>query len=391
MNHRPPRCLQFQHHLPLRYALCVLGIAALAAGMFTSPVRADALIAVAGPPSGPNAPITDAIATGAREAAARINASGGINGERLSIEIVTDGCEATPAAKLAADLSARKVALVLGHPCAPAAIAAAKVYAAHSTLFLATATRHPALTSPRAGPVIFRLAGRVDKQGKDAGRYLAHTFSGKTIAVVHDRTNYAKTIAEAAEAVLTKAGMTPITATLIAGEKDFPLVTAKIKNAAAIFYAGFPLEAGLLHQQLRAAGSTAVMLLSDSNATREFAGTFGRTANGVQVMLARTALISDETDQDPAIRSRAAHRQLAATAVERFAAAANAVKTNESKKIAEWLASSGIASPLGPIAFDASGDAQRASFDVHTWIESTENGIDSGRVWERAHISPPYR
>ena len=70
-----------------------------------------------------------------------------------------DNCAAKEAEEAARALIAQGVALVVGHPCAAAAIAAAKVYAPAGIVFLAPATRNPALTEPRAGPTIFRLGG----------------------------------------------------------------------------------------------------------------------------------------------------------------------------------------------------------------------------------------
>ncbi len=64
------------------------------------------------------------------------------------------------------------------------------------TSFIATETRHPDLTLKRAGPSIFRLAGSDDAQGLDAARICSRLAGDKTIAIVHDRTLFAKTIAE---------------------------------------------------------------------------------------------------------------------------------------------------------------------------------------------------
>ncbi len=412
----------FKHCLP-----CVAALAALAMFALPSFARAESVIAVAGPTAGRHADVTSAILLSARKTAAAINASGGLNGEPLTVEAADDGCDAAKAAALATALSARKVALVLGHPCDAAAIAAAKIYAAQSTLFIATTTRHPGLTTPTAGAnagpntapdakrTVFRLSGRDDKQGEDAGRYLATAFKGQTVAIVHDRTKYARAIADAAAITLAKSGAPPpITATLIAGEKDYPLVTAKIKTAAAIFYVGFPLEAGLLHKQLIAAGSKALVVFSASIATTEFAGTFGPAAIGVRAMLPRFAFGDDTSERDSAARNVAAQSALTDTAIRTVAAAARSAKSNDPQKIAgvfmarhltalpltgdvnatpEAAASptpasdAGAANSDGSAAipfdgsglFDASGNAQRPSFDVYAW---------NGTQWQRDEFRP---
>lgn len=358
--------------------------AALATIMLAHPavsaaVCADVVIAVAGPASGRLSPVTDATSAGVRRATDAINATGGINGQRLSVEVHDDGCEAAKATTLATALAARKVALVVGHPCTAAALAAAKVYGEKSIVFIANATRHPSLTSPRAGATIFRLSGRDDKQGEDAAAHLAAQFTSSKIAIVHDRTRYARTIAEDTAIALTKAGGTapaspPVTATLIASEKDFPLVTAKIKDAGAIFYAGFPLEAGLLHAQLRAAGSKAVFLMSDSNATEEFAATFGASTKAVRVMRPLFGIDDTHHDVSAHVRLRDASASLAARAVGIFAEAAKGAGPNDPAKIAEMLSARPNSTQAGTVAFESNGDAKRPSFDVYTW---------TGTNWER--------
>ncbi len=341
--------------------------------------KADIVIAVAGPQSGPQSgpqlgamqPRAVAIAAGASRAAAKINARGGVLGEKISVIVEDDGCDAARAAKTASDLAGRKVNLVLGHPCVAAALAAAKVYGEKSTVFIATSTRAAQLTKPRAGATIFRLAGRDSQQSEDAARYLAATFTGKSIAVVHDRTRYARTIAESVESALKKGGNPVIDATLIAGEKDYPLVTAKIKDAAAIFFAGYPIEAGLLHAQLRAARGKGPMLLSDSNATAELIDTFGAAwkSGEVRVMLPRYglgpatgALLPGERDDVEA--------DLAGVAVEVYAAAAIAAQSSDPAKVATVLNSAAIIGDT-TVSFEASGDARRPSFDVFAWSGAT--------------------
>jgi branched-chain amino acid transport system substrate-binding protein len=367
----------FGHHAPMPrsnrlYRATYLAVAVFAAPLSTSSARAgDLVIAVAGPSSGYNSALTGEIVSAAHEAAEKLNAAGGVNGETVKVEAIDDGCDAAKASEVANQLSARNVALVLGHPCTGAAMAAAKVYAAQSRLYIATASRYPGLTAPRLGETIFRLAGRDDRQGADAARHLMAAARGKPIAIVHDRTLYARTIAEAAAASLAKTSAASlITATLISGDKDYPLVTAKIKSAAAIFFAGYPLEAGLLIRQLRASGSTADVLLSDSNATPEFASTFGDVAKGVRVLLPRFARAPETAGKTANERDIAAQRELTDTAISAFTTAAIGVKSNDAKAVSAALHSRALATPLGPLTFDASGDAARASFDVYTWMGS---------------------
>ncbi|NOT71101.1 MAG: branched-chain amino acid ABC transporter substrate-binding protein [Hyphomicrobium sp.] len=363
MSHTPPRLAARVIAETRRLALALLVLAP-----FAQTADAGIIVAVAGPATGPASQLTDATLDGARRAADTVNSAGGLNGEQLIVERHDDGCDAAKASTLATSLAARKIALVLGHPCTATALSASKIYAGNSIIFIATASRHGSLTTPRPGPSIFRLSGRDDKQGEDAGQYLVNSFVGEKIAIVHDRTRYARVIAEQAAAAHAKAkALVPITATLIASEKDFPLVTAKIKDAKAIFYAGFPLEAGMLHAQLRAAGSKAVFLMSDSNATDEFASTFGASAAGVRVMRPQFALDDAGQIADAAQRAQIAAANLAGGAVEMFAAAAREAASNDPQKIAGLLSARPNVTRAGTFDFDSNGDAKRPSFSVYTW------------------------
>lgn len=276
------------------FALCsifVLIFPALAAEADLPAVR----IAVVGPAQGAQAQTTQALAGGASETAKWLTklSERGVRPQgpgprmlpaRYEVTIKDDGCDAAKAEAVAKQIVTENFDLVLGHPCPKAALAAAKVYGAAGVTFIATETRHPDLTAKRLGPSIFRLSGRDDAQGLDAARYLAAAHGGKPVAIVHDRTLYAKTIAEQAAAALKEKKIETVTATIVAGDKEYGKLIAKIKDAGAVFFAGFPLEAGFILKELRAAGSNAPFLASESVATDEFTATFPEVAREVFVL-----------------------------------------------------------------------------------------------------------
>ncbi|PPC98404.1 MAG: hypothetical protein CTY31_13435 [Hyphomicrobium sp.] len=341
------------------------------------PARAEIVIAVAGPTQGRDAQRTQNMTAVAQTSAETINANGGINSEPLKVITVDDGCQRDTAETVARDLVARKVALVLGHPCTNAALAAADIYAKANTLFIATATRHPTLTRNREGSSIFRLSGRDDRQGETAGRLLARDAIDGPIAIVHDRTQYARALAEDAEATLKRAGApAPITATIIGGDKDYKLVLKKVNGARTIFFAGFPMEAGFLFAALRDAGSTATFIGSDSLATQEFATTFANKARGVRVLVSSAA----KMDFGGANQQQDIDASYMRAAIQVFAAAATRAGQNDSAQILMALRSHTFATSMGPISFDDFGDANMPSYDVIEW---------QGDSWTRAAQSNP--
>ncbi|MBR2536786.1 MAG: branched-chain amino acid ABC transporter substrate-binding protein [Hyphomicrobium sp.] len=356
--------------IALAMALCSSGAAA-----------SEIVITVAGPVSGPHSGRTAQMLAGARLAADAVNAHGGIKGATLRIASADDGCAAETAKSAATALVARKTDLVIGHPCAAAADAAANIYATAETLFIATGTRHSALQSGPQASTIFRLSGRDNQQGVEAANFLADHFGGQAIAIVHDRTQASKKLSDVAEETLKKRGASaPIISTVIGGDKDFPILTGKIKSVAAVFYAGYPLEAGMLFTQLRRAGSTAAFLMSESGGTTEFTETFGAGAEGLLVMRPRFALqpakgAAENGDSAPSPDAQItdADHALAAAAVAVYASAANAADAVNPGRVAHELASRTHATAHGTVAFDTNGNAVRPSYDIFKW---------TGKLWD---------
>lgn len=340
-------------------------------------------VTVVGPSEGAQAKTTEAIASGARETAKWLSTISESNlrwqglGTRMlpapyEVTVKDDGCDAAKAETIAKEVVAENFDLVLGHPCPKAALAAAKVYGAAGVTFIATETRHPDLTAKRAGPSIFRLSGRDDAQGLDAARYLAAAHGGKPIAIVHDRTLYAKTIAEQAAAVLKERKIETVTATIVAGDKEYGKLITKIKDAGAVFFAGFPLEAGFVLKELRAAGSTAPFLATESVGTDEFISTFPEAAQQVSVL--RPLPVTPH------------HSLAGSTTALRLYAQARAVAFGPVKDPGAWhalvndalarfrhpLFETDFAGTLFPddmpkIAFDASGNANLNSYKLVRW------------------------
>lgn len=347
-------------------------------------LASEITITVAGPASGPHSDRTQQMLAGARRAAAVVNANGGIKGATVKIDTADDGCAAEAAKAVATALTISKSDLVIGHPCASAANATASIYGNAQTLFIATGTRHHGFRRGASDKTTFRLSGRDDAQGEAAARYLVEQFKSETIAVVHDRTRASTQIADDVTAALKRAGaQPPISATVVGGDKDFPLLTAKIKSAAAIFYAGYPLEAGMLYAQLRQAGSAAAFLMSDSSGTEEFTATFGTRAEGVLIMRPRFSL-DDETVEPSASASTEARianadETLSAAAVAAYAAAANSADSLNAPAVAHELSARAYNTSDGVVIFEANGDARRPSYDIYKW---------TGAAWIGAEIRP---
>jgi len=348
-------------------------LAMLVAGAFAPAATAKVLIGVTGPTNGPYAGVGKDVRRAAQHAAEHINAEGGIGGEPVEIIERDDNCAAKESEKAARALVAQGVALVVGHPCAAAAVAAAKVYAQAGIVFIAPATRNAALTEPRAGPMIFRLDGRDDRQGTEAGAYIARNFTAEPVAIVHDGSRFAKELAGKATAALKAAGASSVlTAAVVGGQKDYTALIGKLRTAKtqAIYFTGYAIEGGQLLRQMRSAGLDATFLGSDALTTDPFAETARDAAEGAKALLAHdasdgvaAATLKDKIAAQPVTGGLVS----AYAAIEAWAAAARQVHSTTGQAVGEVLAHGSFETALGRVSFDDKGDADLPSYDVVTW------------------------
>jgi branched-chain amino acid transport system substrate-binding protein len=345
----------------------------LLAGALPTATAAHVLVGVPGPVEGPQAAAAGDIARAVKLATEQINAAGGVAGERVQVVEIDDRCSAAHAETAARTLIARGVLLVVGHPCANAAVAAARIYAQSGVVFIAPATRHPALTEPRAGPTIFRLAGRDDRQGASAADYLMRTFPEKPLAVVSDGSRFARSLLRSTLAALKAAHRNDVlTATIEGGRKDYAHLIAKLKEAqaAAVLFAAFPIEGGLLLKQMRAAGLTTVFLGSDAIANAQLAQTAGADAKGARALLPHdpSTKVPEATRRERFLLQAASGPFVSAyAAVETWRAAAARAQTCAPDAVSSALQEGAFKTVLGSITFDQAGDARLPSYDVVTW------------------------
>lgn len=347
-------------------------------------VQADIVIAVATPLSGPREAEGRAMTQAAQWAVDEINAAGGAAGEPLSVIAVDDGCDAERGRAAAQSLVVRKPAVVIGHPCAAAAIAGAKIYAAEGIVFIAAAPRHPQLTKPRAGPTIFRLAGRDDQQGPAAGRYLASAYAGRRVAIIHDRTRYARDLADGVRAAFVAAAVAIHGEFgIVAGDKDFSatIQAVQLQKVDAVFFAGFPTEAEALLNQMARAGFHPEVIAGDAVATTGMAG------QRLRVVLPWTAI--DAQGAGPLLaRLSAAGYERSAAAVTAYAAiqawnnAALTAGTPAQSAVAQSLHATPADTIVGSVRFDPNGDAVVAAYAV---------ARREGTTWRHEAVIAPAR
>ncbi len=327
------------------------------------------LVVVALPLTGPRYGIGAAFHQRLSRVKSAINADGGVAQHTLSLEVLDDACDRETARALAMRVVAMTPppAAVIGHPCASAAITAAPIYQHAGILFLAAGMRHPQLSEMRIGPLVFRAAGRDDRQGTDAGHRL-RTLAGLNGAslIIHDRTILARSLASAArQAASNDATTPPAELAIVAGENDYTKTIEEIadRKPAALLFCGFPSEAAIILRQLRARGIDVPFIVNDAMATPEFLNHAGDLlASHVEIMM--PVSINREAANHEATGRRATSDALIASdvaaALSVWADTATDVASTDPAQIAQRL-SLATDRPEG-IGFDSAGDAIAPSF-----------------------------
>ena len=157
-----------------------IGTSALLLILALTPADAQIVVGVSTPM---NTSFGKEIADGARFAADEINEHGGVLGKKMELRIEDDGCNPPRAVTQTQRLiDFDKVAVVIGYPCAGAALAAQSAATRSKTLMIALASA-PALTTKDSN-LVLRPIGREDRLATTVAAYLKANFSGKKVGAL---------------------------------------------------------------------------------------------------------------------------------------------------------------------------------------------------------------
>ena len=353
----------------------VASAAVLAVTLAGAAAQAQIRIATVGPMTGSYAAVGAQMKAGAEQAVADINKAGGVNGQQLVLEVGDDACDPRQAVSVANQMASRKVAVVAGHYCSGSSIPASKVYAEEGVLQISPASTNPAYTDNGSWNT-FRVCGRDDQQGLVAGKYLATTFKGKKIAILHDNSAYGKGLADETKKSLNANGVTEaLYAAYTPGERDYSAIVSRMKQAGidVIYVGGYHTETGLIARQAKEQGMNVTMVGGDALVTNEFWQIAGPAGENT--------LMTFPSDPRKRPTAAAAVAEFKAKgfdpegytlytygAIQIWAEAAKKANSIDGKKVAETL-KSGKAwdSVLGPITFDKKGDITTADYVFYVW------------------------
>lgn len=240
-------------------------------------------IGVPQPITGPNAPEGNDQVNGAELAVKHINEAGGVLGKNLELVVEDDACDPQVAVTAANKLVSSEVDVVVGHYCSGAALPAIGVYNNAGLPAIMIGANSPQI--PGQG---YENVFLVNSMVADQGRRVTEFFEEegiKRIALIHDNSDYARDLADAAKELHEQNGGEVIAFEAInPEEKDFGALATKLKSLEpeATYFTGFYHAGGLIVKQFKQRDVSGLFLAGDGNPLEPFMEVSGKEdAEGV--------------------------------------------------------------------------------------------------------------
>ena len=362
-----------------RSVLAGAGILAI----FATPAFAEVGVGVVAPLTGSYAAFGEQIRRGVEQAAADINAKGGILGQKIVISPGDDVGDPKQGVSVANKLASEGIKLVIGHFNSGVTIPASEVYAENGMVDITPAATNPKVTD-RGLQNMFRTCGRDDQQGLVASSFILRQFPNKRIAILHDKTTYGKGLADETRKGLKAGGATEVLYEGVnAGEKDYSAVVSKIKESKAdlVYWGGLHTELGLIIRQMRDQGIMTPAMGADGIVSDEFAsiggpgveGTFMTFPPDPRLKPTAAAVVKEFEAKGYNPEAYTLYSYAALEVIQQAAEKANSL-TSQS---IEDAAHSGMIfhTVLGDMSFDKKGDRTNIDYTVYQWTKGPDGKI----------------
>ncbi|UMY17726.1 branched-chain amino acid ABC transporter substrate-binding protein [Methylobacterium organophilum] len=347
---------------------------ALSAACLPVAARADIVVGVAVPRSGPYVGVGEQVLRGVQAAARDANAKGGMNGETIVLDVQDDACDSNQATAVANHYVQANVRLVVGHVCSNASLTASDIYAANGVVMISAASVAAKLTD-RGLPTIFRVCGRDDDQARLSAAVLAERFRDRKIAILYDPSPAARTLAAATKDNLNRIGVNEaLFAAFQPSDADDAALADRLKSAGldVVYYGGDAQEMGRLVRIAAERGYKPQWFGTSAIATPEFAKIAGGASNGVLM-----TFYLDPSRKPEAQGVVAAFKGQGIepdgsmiygyAALQALVEAANFAHSLEAPKIARTLHTERFDLVLGAVGFDAKGDVTAQGYVLYVW------------------------
>ncbi|MBU0480224.1 MAG: branched-chain amino acid ABC transporter substrate-binding protein [Proteobacteria bacterium] len=303
-----------------------------------------------------------------------VNRSGGVLGKKVELLQEDDVCKPEVATNTATKLVSEKVDAVIGHICSGATKAALGIYKDAGMVTISPSATNPDLTQSGEYPNFFRTIASDDAQARREVDFALTVLKLRKIAIIHDKGDYGKGLAEFAKAFVEKdprakvvlyEGVTP-------GAVDYSAIVQKIKRsgAGAVIFGGYHPEASKIVTQMRQKRLDTIFISDDGVKDDTFIKVAGKFAEGVY------ATGPMDTSDNPLTKKAVAeHKKLynespgafflnAYAATQALLNAIEKAGSTDYAAVTAALRSEYVETPLGRISFDERGDAIGVGFSM---------------------------
>ena len=350
--------------------------AALTMAMALPVQAADTIkLGVAGPHSGDLASYGLPSVNAAKLVVADINAKGGVNGKQVELLIEDDVCKPEVSTNTATKLVSEGVDVVLGHICSGATKAALPIYKNAGVVVMSPSATNPALTQSGDYPNFFRTIAADDAQAKTEVDFALDVLGLKKIAVIHDKGDYGKGLAEFAKAFIEASGKAEVVLYegVTPGAVDYSAIVQKVKRskAEAVIFGGYHPEASKIVTMMRKKRMKTEFISDDGVKDDTFIKVAGKNAEGVYATGPQDNSANPVSTAAIAAHKTAYNSDPGAFFENAYAAAQallNAVEVADSTDfgpVTEALRTSKVSTPVGNINFDERGDAVGVGFAMY--------------------------
>jgi branched-chain amino acid transport system substrate-binding protein len=303
-----------------------------------------------------------------------VNAKGGVLGKKVEILPADDVCKPEVAANVATKLVSDKATVVLGHICSGATKAALNIYKDAKIITMSPSATNVDLTKTGDYPNFFRTISPDDAQANLQVSFAINKLKVKKVAVIHDKGDYGKGLAEFAKADFEKKGIPVVLFEGITpGAVDYSAVVQKIKRsgADAVIYGGYHPEAAKIVGGMKSKKMKTIFISDDGVRDDTFIKVAGKNAEGVYA----TGPI--DTSKNPmAIAAIEQHKKVfgsdpGAFYLNAYAAsicllqAIEKAGSTDYNAVSKALRTNWFETPLGKISFDERGDAKGIGFSMY--------------------------
>ncbi|MDO8948494.1 MAG: branched-chain amino acid ABC transporter substrate-binding protein [Desulfocapsaceae bacterium] len=304
-----------------------------------------------------------------------LNAKGGVNGKKVELLIEDDACKPEIATNSATKLVSQGVDAVIGHICSGATKSALPIYKAAGVILISPSATNPELTQSGDYPNFFRTIASDDMQARAEVDYALNVLGSKKIAVIHDKGDYGKGLAEFAKGFIEKSGKGEVVLFegVTPGAVDYSAIVQKIRQAKAdaVIFGGYHPEASKIVSMMRKKRMDTVFLSDDGVKDDTFIKVAGKDAEGVYATGPK-----DNSKNPVAQAAIAAHKKaynsdpgaFYESAYSAALAIMNAIEKADSTEIAavtKALRTEKVETPVGNINFDERGDAVGVGFAMY--------------------------